>query len=276
MIVLKPTSGLCNRIRMIDACISVQQNSGKKHTMKMVWEKNELLNCPFELLFKPIENITRVDTEPHLSYFLYYKDRPAGSFKDSLRKKIYAISSSNFQYFDDNSIQQVAYDEAYWRNTKKDFVIHSCIDFYSKELQHATSFVPIPTLQERIKKETEKFLLPTTGIHIRRTDSVKSINSSSTDLFIKRITALLTENPDQLFFLATDDENEEATLRSVFGDRILSQQNKDLDRNSQKGIQDALVDLYTLSKTERILGSYWSSFSKTAAALGNIPLEIIN
>lgn len=46
-------------------------------------------------------------------------------------------------------------------------------------------------------------------------------------------------------------------------------------RQDENGIADAVVDLFILSRTQRLYGSYWSSFSEVAAQIGNIPLEIV-
>jgi hypothetical protein len=35
-------------------------------------------------------------------------------------------------------------------------------------------------------------------------------------------------------------------------------------------MQDAVVDLFALARTSRILGSYFSTFSETAASIGGI------
>jgi len=48
------------------------------------------------------------------------------------------------------------------------------------------------------------------------------------------------------------------------------------ERNSLQGMQDALVELYTLSRTSRIIGSMQSSYSETAAQIGRIQCEFIN
>lgn len=275
MIIVKPTAGLCNRMRVIDSCISVQQNNPKKHSIKMIWEQNEWLNCSFEDLFEPIEHLESVSTNPYLSYFLYYRNNTTLKLKARIKKKLYSFLAGNYQYFDDRNIQSVAYKHDYWNTSKHDFVIHTCIDFYSPEIQNTACFKPVLKLQNLINQEVKKFTRPTTGIHIRRTDSTKSVNKSSTNLFLTEIETLLKEDSNQLFFLATDDANEELLFKSRFGDHIITQENKDLSRNSKKGMEDALVDLYTLSKTNLILGSYWSSFSKTAAGLSKIPLKII-
>jgi hypothetical protein len=42
------------------------------------------------------------------------------------------------------------------------------------------------------------------------------------------------------------------------------------DRDSADGVVQAAVELYALSRTQRVYGSYWSSFSHTAAHIGGI------
>lgn len=39
------------------------------------------------------------------------------------------------------------------------------------------------------------------------------------------------------------------------------------------GVDDALIDLWLLSRCRRIVGSYYSSFSQVSAILGNVPLD---
>jgi hypothetical protein len=74
--------------------------------------------------------------------------------------------------------------------------------------------------------------------------------------------------------LATDDAQEEKLLKNRYGSRIITHQ-KVLDRSSLQGIKDAMVDLYTLSATDAIWGSYWSSFSDMAATIGNKKKEVV-
>jgi len=71
------------------------------------------------------------------------------------------------------------------------------------------------------------------------------------------------------FFLATDSPEEEQDMKKLFGDRIITFAKK-LDRNNPEAIQDALVDLLCLSKTRKIIGSFYSSFSDIAADIGYI------
>jgi hypothetical protein len=46
-------------------------------------------------------------------------------------------------------------------------------------------------------------------------------------------------------------------------------------RNLQKGIQDAVVDMYCLAGCQKIIGSYFSSFSEVAAQINGIELNQI-
>ncbi len=85
----------------------------------------------------------------------------------------------------------------------------------------------------------------------------------------------ISENPDTRFFLATDSGEVEMKLLEIFKDRIIIQPNKQLGRNNPGAIRDALVDMLCLSRTRKILGSYWSSFSESAALMGNLQLIIV-
>jgi len=84
----------------------------------------------------------------------------------------------------------------------------------------------------------------------------------------------LEADPDTMFYLATDDKQEEAALREVFPNRILSNEDRCLRRDSVDGMHDALLDLYCLASTRKIIGSYFSSFTDIAADMHKIPKVI--
>lgn len=103
------------------------------------------------------------------------------------------------------------------------------------------------------------------GIHIRRSDNVKSIEQSPTESFINYMKLELLKKDSVSFFLATDSEADRRRVKDIFGDHIITQDKIELSRNSSDGIKSACVDLLCLSWCEKIVGSYWSSFSETAA-----------
>jgi hypothetical protein len=76
------------------------------------------------------------------------------------------------------------------------------------------------------------------------------------------------------FFLATDSEEEKKTLQKTFGERIITSPHR-ADRNSVRGMQNAVVELYTLAATMHIIGCAGSTYAKTAAEIGNVGYEAL-
>jgi hypothetical protein len=133
---------------------------------------------------------------------------------------------------------------------------------------------PIKIIQENINKNVARFNSKTIGVHIRRTDHTESINGSPLKSFIDTIRTDLLKDSSLNYFLATDDKEVEITLKKIFPGNIITYE-KVYSRMNVEGIQDAMVDLYSLASTTKIYGSYFSSFSDMAARIGNIQLEII-
>ena len=135
-------------------------------------------------------------------------------------------------------------------------------------------FQPIEKIQEQVRTFTDSFSRPTMGIHIRRTDNIASISQSPTELFIEKMREEISKDEDCQFYVATDSEEEKKRLKDIFGERILTLP-RAADRNSIAGMQDALVELYVLSHTRKIMGSMQSSYSETAAQISNIRCELL-
>lgn len=129
---------------------------------------------------------------------------------------------------------------------------------------------PLPRLQKRIDALVSQFSNETIGVHIRRTDNAESIAHSPTEKFV----AAMDTYPTATFYLATDDVSLKAHLQSRYGSRLLTQSTT-ARRDTLAGMEEALIDLFVLSRTSHLLGSYWSSFTDTAAELGGIPLRIV-
>ena len=78
----------------------------------------------------------------------------------------------------------------------------------------------------------------------------------------------------RVFYLATDDFAVKNEICRRFGGKVLTLPTPTC-RKSLAGIQNAVVDLWCLAHTKRLIGSYWSSFTDTAAELGRIPVTIV-
>lgn len=62
---------------------------------------------------------------------------------------------------------------------------------------------------------------------------------------------------------------------NILGKSFLQTKIGVIDRNSVQGMHDAMIDLFSLAATDKILGSYWSSFTDVAASMRGIPKVIV-
>jgi hypothetical protein len=110
------------------------------------------------------------------------------------------------------------------------------------------------------------------GVHIRRRTEVNwVIENSPTQSFIDHMRAEVEADPNVEFFLATDDQREEANVTQAFPGRIFSYPKQSRRRDDQTGIEEAVIDLFCLARCRKVLGSWRSSFSETAILLGGRP-----
>ena len=53
MIIIQPSGGLCNRMRVINSGWKLARE--RHDQLKVLWNCNAELNCPFESLFQPVK-----------------------------------------------------------------------------------------------------------------------------------------------------------------------------------------------------------------------------
>ncbi|MFG6332284.1 MAG: hypothetical protein K1W28_10755 [Lachnospiraceae bacterium] len=257
MIIIQPSGGLCNRIRVINSGWKLAR--ARQEKLLVLWNCNPELNCPFDALFRPVTDfrVTSIRSVADPRKLFYQKTaRTRLTNEDLLAHR-----------GPDGKL-----DEAYARSLKGNLYIFTWEWFYPAEDYHL--FIPAEPLQKRISAMTARFGPSCVGVHIRRTDNQPAIGKSSTDAFIHLMQRELDAAADTVFYLATDDLAEEARIREAFPGRILSNRERCLRRDSREGIQDALLDLYSLASTRKIIGSYFSSFTDIAADIRKIPLVI--
>ena len=177
-------------------------------------------------------------------------------------------------YLEQKDVEKMMGDNVDFRqlNFRNYLYISTCSSFFTAN--HSLQLVPVKNLQQQIQALYSTFGRYVVGVHIRRTDNRYSIQGSPTSAFISRMQIEQQINPDAVFFLATDDPEEEQILKLHFPGKIITYRKKCLCRREPTAICDALIDLYCLSKTKKIIGSYWSSFSEQAALLGGCELII--
>ena len=269
---LVPVGGLANRMKAIDAAI--QLISGTDLALKIYWFRDKGLNCRFDQLFQPLD-LPQVSLIEATSFDSFSYDRPR-------KRNLYIPRFFQLFYFDDCVYEAEATERMYqhfdfrsWAINKRTYLA-SCVYFFppAPDARLFQFFHPVPALQQRIDEVSRTFGNRCVGVHIRRTDNLSSINESPTKLFVDRMQMMIQSDKDTCFYLASDSPEEKSKMKATFGERILTSVT-DLSRNSVQGIQDALVELYVLSKTKMILGSVKSSYSETAAQIGQIECQFM-
>lgn len=246
----------------------ISRNLDQKFTL--IWEMSYELNCSFLKLFKPVDLFSLKE---------YYISKYPKKFRSLVYKSLKQVGL-NFplgyrKYIFNSDIEKAKKNNYVMELFAHDYPIFVCtVNQFYEAPDSFSYFTPIDEVNDSVENVKKGFLANTIGIHIRRTDNVISIKSSPREAFVAKMKEAVDENNDTRFFLATDSPEEENFLSTEFPGRIISYP-KELNRNSEKGIQDALVDLYCLANTKKIIGSYYSSFSEVAAQIKNIPLELI-
>jgi hypothetical protein len=134
------------------------------------------------------------------------------------------------------------------------------------------------------------------GVHIRHTDNLSAYKfwtERSTEFnpeYISRlegfkgyIESRISSEPSLRVLLATDNKKIEKNFRELYGRHVITFDKKYRNgrlkfslrglkftvRGRTSSIEDALIEMFLLSKCRAILGTYYSSFSKFSAVLGN-------
>ncbi len=260
-ITLVPAGGLCNRINAITSAICYKEKR-ENIDLQLYWEKTPECYADFSDLFNPLEDykIERIN-----KFYLLPRRKRNLYLSDILKKFIFDGIYYNAPY------GRMNFDSVV-RN-KKNIYVSAANAFTPFEITSSLGkyFVPIDQLQERINQIVALFDDNTIGIHIRRTDNIDAIKNNPLNKFTALMDKEISQNKDVLFYLATDSQEVKDYLKKQYGERIISMPIL-LTRNALQGMQDAVVDLYCLGSTKKIIGCTNSTYSITASHLFNIDL----
>lgn len=247
-------------MRVINSAICLAEKN-ENAPVKVLWKKDPGMNAAFMDIFKPIDEISVIGNKFLMGYSFYS----------------YKLMQGSYKYYDDQSVFDKRFHEEYWNKNHHNVILNTCYDFYELNTQanFYNLFQPVERLLQRINQITAEWQENMVGVHIRRTDHMPAVNYSKTVDFINKMEQLLESNSNTKFYLSTDDPEIEKSFKLRFGSKVGIVDNKNLSRNIRSGIEDAVIDMFCLSRTNLILGSYSSSFSAVASAIGNVPLEII-
>lgn len=260
-----PFGGLANRMKAIDSTIALARATEAQASI--IWFRDSGLNCGFDDLFKPLDIPGIELREANLADFLL-NDRPR---KKNLYvpRALQALRYGGCIYGADVLRRmQHGFDFAQWVIAHKRVFLTSCYDHFKgngfRDLR------PIDEIASTIDARSAGFTKATIGVHIRRTDHTLCIANTPTALYIKEMEKAIEEDPSTNFYLASDSDHEKEALVARFGSKIITSP-KTADRNSVNGMREGLVEMMLLSRTSRIFGSAFSSYSQVASRISGIP-----
>lgn len=292
---LKPVGGLCNRMRAVDTAASLARQSGKQ--LIVFWGRDIYLNCRYSDLFESSEHFKVMEEKQFFGKKALFPYLPGSKPTSTIRKAFYSATKAAF-----NINQEIWFEN--FENALSPLIadvtperIKSMQDFESKsysyfstllaplhnksssfictawklvpEQQYSKHFTPVSSLNSKVYDLAKNFI-NTVGVHIRRSDHEAAMEFSTLQKFTAAMDAELKLDSTTTFFLATDCRTTEENLRQLYPGKIFAFPKASYNRNTPRGIKDAVVDLYALSKTNKILGSYYSSFSQVAAEISGI------
>ena len=256
-IVFEPFCGLGNRMRALDSVLPLARRLNAE--LEILWRLDGHLNCRFEDLFQTPAGVSRIR-----------------NVEWNLREEIF-VHARRFLYpkfIDQRRMGQLIKDEYDFEDlaSYRRVFIKTYSRFYASPPLYR-DFVPVPALRTIIDRYAldERFV----GVHVRRGDNKMATAESPLSAFVDLMTREIDDDVSVAFFVATDSPDVEQCLRDTFGDRIVCHEKASLDRSEPAAVQDALVDLFCLSRCRKIIGSYWSSFSNTAARLRGVQIVTV-
>lgn len=239
---LQVLAGLANRLRAMVSGICAAEDLGIK--LVVHWSLDHACGATFDALFDT-KSLPPFVTVTHLP----------------LLKAYMCLSSDDYEH-----VKKV------W-DRKLPLVLKSYGHFHRSDMprwiQHFRSLKPTQELLTQVEErlppfDQSRFL----GVHIRRGDNEKSIQGSPFEAFVRRM-----DTEDSFFIVASDDDPIRAYLKRRFPGRVWFPARL-LERGSEEGMKEAVIDFFSLSRCPRILGSVSSSFSELAALYGNSTLEL--
>jgi hypothetical protein len=239
---LQVVAGLANRLRALISGICLAEDS--KVPLIIHWSPDHACGSSFEALFDR-KSLPSFVTVTHIPLFNPISCLSTEDLADIMKR---------------------------W-DGKKPLLLKSYGHFHRSDMprwiEHLRKLQPCKELFEEVEArlppfDQSRFL----GVHIRRGDNLKSIEASPLEAFLKRM-----DEDDSFFVVATDDLWIREALKQRYPGRVWFPA-KTLERHTEEGMKEAVIDFFSLTVCPKILGSFYSSFSEIAALYSGSKLEM--
>lgn len=265
-----PQHGLANRLRAVASAWLLAEKANLD--LVIIWEKDMHCNASFKELFKTplvvIDSLNSINIDNCIIY--NYMDDEEGSEKD--------------KYIEHNIDKDIYVKSAYVLNHK--YATWKDENIFLRKLVQVQDDIQAIINTYDVKDRI--------GVHIRQGGGKGHDTSawnrpenwsqkgqdemyywreqSKPAVFIKKMHVILEKNPEATFYLATDEPESYTLMDEHFHDKLMYVTREVFDRSTEQQ-KFALIDIILLSKTKRMLGSNWSSFSEIANRIGGMPYE---
>lgn len=262
MVYFETEAGLCNRLRGIAAAYFFAKDLGQPLTI--IWKSDVNCNLHFNDTFS-----LDVDIPVKVINFDCMGKGVVNKFQHLINRLREGLIKQRCDIVEKFTSDDVDSEQLLSDAKGKSVYFKSCWYWY-KGYSPFSIFKLNPTIAEKVDDIINEIGDHGVGVHIRRTDHRECIQKSPTEAFVHH---MQQEPENTIFFVASDDASEKENLIKIFSEkRIKYNVNAELKRGTRQGMEDAVIDLYVLSRMSKILGSDGSSFTDTAAAIGNIPV----
>ena len=253
--------GLGNRMRVLNS--SFELNKSLKTSLGVIWHVKAELNAPFFTLFKETQHAFRLIKGLKYRLFLpFFKHIYVQRFP-RLHKAILGLFYDQI-LFDDDVFEINENEILALLKGKRKVLIATCYAFFP--FDNFDNFI----LSEKLQHRLTELSVPSgaVGVHVRRTDHAEIIKDSSLEKYDNAIATEIRINPSISFFLATDDYEVKAYYKQKLGPKLITQ-NFELSRASIDGVENAIVDIYSLARCTKLICNSKSSFAVTAQKIGS-------
>jgi hypothetical protein len=240
-LILVPEAGLCNRLRAIASARRLCQRVGAK--CSLVWDWGD-----FEHFFAPVAALDVLSVGPWCVPSVRLR------FKSSLPGRTVDVRTKTLK---------VRTGLLFWGHDEPQIKLRDVRDWVPR---------PHPRLASTVEQFARERLNGAVGLHIRRTDHEDAIRQSPDHLFVQEAQRLIEAG--KRIFLATDNVPTEQMMVRRFGEHIVIHPRRKVLANRWPrpqfdpiALEDDLLDLFLLVRTEYVVGCYHSSFSGLAMAL---------
>jgi hypothetical protein len=287
-LVIRPLNGLCNRLGVVSSFAVLARRSGRQlnvcWTASPGWSDEKLEDLFDNRFVHASEGEFAFSNAVGVRLHEQFRVRGVGGVNE-----VWSASAAEAfaAVFDAAAHPVIAYQgfrrcqDVIPPESRRRLLPHFERD-YAAELRR---WRPIGPIQRQVDELASKFDDRTVGVHIRRGDAAAhptlagEYHRSSDAAFMAAMDRIRKRRPETSFFLATDCLETKQRFVERYGEAILSNPAKEfvpsVYGDSKENQHDAVVDLFTLARSRRLLGSHYSTFSTTAATLGDIRLQVV-